>query len=170
MNNNNFEMVEELVRRANVSYAEAKDTLEVCGWDMTEAMILLEKQGKIGSAQASSANTGYNKEKFRQTAENCASDIKDAVHKGNSNYFEMMYEGKVVFSIPITAAIIIGVLCINLVIPAAVIALLCGCSFHIRKNEDFVSAKFTSYQSWTNNDSNPANSENSSSSKIDLEK
>ena len=48
-NNSNFETVEELVRRAHVTYAEAKDALETCDWDITEAIILLEKQGKLNS-------------------------------------------------------------------------------------------------------------------------
>ena len=153
-NTSNFELVEELVKRTNISYSEAKETLEVCDWDMTEAMILLEKQGKIGagSAQKCCFASSETKEKIKQTAESCASDIKNAVHKGNTNYVEMMNDGKVVFSIPVTAAVAIGVVGCHLVLPATVIALLCGCSFHIKKpaNSDVVSTAFTNYQPWTN--------------------
>lgn len=171
MNNSNFETVEELVKRANVSYAEAKEALETCEWDMTEAMILLEKQGKLGSAANNQNTFGSNAgAAFKKTAENCASELKSAVQKGNVTYFEMMHEGKVVFSIPVTAAIVIGILCINLVIPAAVIALLCGCSFHIRKPDECVSAQFTSYQPWTSDGSAQNTASGSGTSNINLEK
>ena len=41
-----FEKVEKLKERANVTYEEAKQALEASGWDVLEAMIYLEKQGK----------------------------------------------------------------------------------------------------------------------------
>ena len=188
MNNttNNFETVEELVKRAHVTYAEAKDALEVCDWNLTEAFILLEKQGKLNSAAYNSAagntantgnasnfggaqntaDSGFNKESIKKTASECAESFRKVVDSGNKNYFEMMKDGKVYFSIPVTVAVIIGILGINLVVPFAIITLLLGFSFHITKKEDYVSASFNSYQPWTNGGS----AENSSSSNINLEK
>jgi hypothetical protein len=173
-NTSNFELVEELVKRTNISYAEAKETLETCDWNMTEAMILLEKQGKIGTGSAQQKCCGFasdeTKEKIKQTAESCASDIKNVVHKGNTNYVEMMNDGKVVFSIPVTAAVAIGVIGCNLVIPAAVVALLCGCSFHIKKPDNgVVSTAFTNYQPWTNTNTSSQTAGNEASD-INLEK
>ena len=42
-----IEQVEKLRSKANVSYEEAKNALEACGDDILEAMIYLEKQGKV---------------------------------------------------------------------------------------------------------------------------
>ena len=179
-NNSNFETVEELVRRAHVTYAEAKDALETCDWDITEAIILLEKQGKLNSdnrnftsgsnsfAGSSSSSSGsgfsFDKEKFKKTASDCAEGIRETVDKGNKTYFEIMKDGRVCVSIPVTAAVIIGIVGFNLVIPFAVIMILLGYSFHIdKKRQDFVSAEYQTYQSWTDGN-------NGSNSNINLEK
>ena len=42
-----IEMVEKLMEKANVSYAEAKQALENNNWDMLDALIELERQGKV---------------------------------------------------------------------------------------------------------------------------
>ena len=42
-----LEMIEALRTKANVSYEEAKDVLELSGEDLLDAIILLEKQGKL---------------------------------------------------------------------------------------------------------------------------
>ena len=43
----NFEKVEKLREKANVTYEEAKTALENSNWDMLDAMIYLEKNGKV---------------------------------------------------------------------------------------------------------------------------
>ena len=42
-----LEKVEKLRQRANVTYEEAKQALEACNWDLLDAMVYLEKQGKV---------------------------------------------------------------------------------------------------------------------------
>ncbi len=42
-----FEMVEKIREKANVSYAEAKQALEATDWNLLEAMVLLEQEGKV---------------------------------------------------------------------------------------------------------------------------
>ena len=46
-----IEMVEKLMEKANVSYAEAKQALENNNWDMLDALIELERQGKVHGRQ-----------------------------------------------------------------------------------------------------------------------
>lgn len=43
----NYQKVEQLVNKAGCSYEEAKAALEACEWDMLDAVISLEKEGKI---------------------------------------------------------------------------------------------------------------------------
>ena len=45
-----FEMVEKLRAKANVSYEEAKAALEKSDWDMLDALVLLESEGKVKDA------------------------------------------------------------------------------------------------------------------------
>ena len=42
-----LEKVEKLRERADVSYEEAKEALEACDWDLLDAMVWLEKRGKV---------------------------------------------------------------------------------------------------------------------------
>ena len=43
----NYEMVELLRQKANVSYEEAKAALEAANWDLLDAIVLLEREGKV---------------------------------------------------------------------------------------------------------------------------
>ena len=42
-----FEMVEKLREKANVSYEEASAALEKCNWDLLDALLMLESEGKL---------------------------------------------------------------------------------------------------------------------------
>ncbi|MDE6420210.1 MAG: UBA/TS-N domain protein, partial [Lachnospiraceae bacterium] len=58
----NYEKVEKLRERANVSYEEAKEALENNNWDILDAMIALEKSGKTkGTGQAGYSTQGMPK-------------------------------------------------------------------------------------------------------------
>ncbi|HBR33541.1 MAG TPA: ubiquitin, partial [Firmicutes bacterium] len=48
----NFEQVQKLRDRANISYEEAKKALEETNGDLLQAMINLEKQNKIKAPEA----------------------------------------------------------------------------------------------------------------------
>lgn len=43
----NYQKVEQLVNKAGCSYEDAKAALEGCGWDMLDAVISLEREGKV---------------------------------------------------------------------------------------------------------------------------
>ena len=68
---NQFEKVEKLREHAAVSYEDAKRALEESGWDLLEAMVLLEKEGKASDAGAAasyadSGNADGKKEKKKR--------------------------------------------------------------------------------------------------------
>ncbi len=48
-----FEMTEKLVEKTGTTFEEAKAALESSGWDMLDAVILLEKQGKTAAKSGS---------------------------------------------------------------------------------------------------------------------
>ena len=43
----NLQKIEQLVSKAGCSYEDAKAALEGCGWDMIDAIISLEREGKV---------------------------------------------------------------------------------------------------------------------------
>ncbi|MBR2401880.1 MAG: UBA/TS-N domain protein [Lachnospiraceae bacterium] len=53
----NFEKVEALREKANVSFEDAKEAMEACNYDMLDAMIYLEKQGKVNVGSTASYTT-----------------------------------------------------------------------------------------------------------------
>ena len=69
-----FEKVEKLRQRANISYEEAKEALEKSEGDLLDAMIYLEGQGKISSDGQTSRSTTYE-------GQTDLVDVRDTVEK-----------------------------------------------------------------------------------------
>ena len=55
----NLEKVEKLRERANVTYEEAKEALENNDWDLLDAMVALEKEGKTVKPEQTAYSTSY---------------------------------------------------------------------------------------------------------------
>ena len=53
-----FEKVEKLREKTGVSYEDAKKALEEHDWDMLEAIVALENEGKIKKPEVSTYTTG----------------------------------------------------------------------------------------------------------------
>lgn len=53
----NMEKVEKLREKADVSYEEAKAVLEECDWDLLDAIVKLEEQGKVQDRKTASYTT-----------------------------------------------------------------------------------------------------------------
>ena len=45
-----IEMIEQLKNKAMVTYEEAKEALEKCNWDLLNAIIYLERKGKVNNS------------------------------------------------------------------------------------------------------------------------
>lgn len=140
-----LEQVDKLREKADISYDEAKAALEASGGDILEALIDLEKQGKVpfpegGGFYSSAKENPKQKEGNKSTKENYqekGESIKDLaqkfvkfcgkiIHKGNINSFEVLKEGnvKTSFSITLLALLIISFFWIT--IPLIVVGLFFG--------------------------------------------
>ena len=51
----NYQKVEQLVSKAGCSYEEAKTALEANGWDMIDAIVSLEREGKVKTEESGTA-------------------------------------------------------------------------------------------------------------------
>ena len=69
-----FEKVEKLRQKANVSYEEAKEALDKSQGDLLDAMIYLEGQGKVSSEEQTSRSTTYE-------GQTDLVDVRDTVEK-----------------------------------------------------------------------------------------
>lgn len=115
---NDFEKVEKLTERADVTFEEAKAALEEANGDLLDAMIILEKQGKTQPRKESYStkeeksellvvDQPENKEKKR--GNEFTDKLKVLWHKSCENYFIVKRENddRIKIQIPIWAFILI---------------------------------------------------------------
>lgn len=138
-----LEKVERLRARANVSYEEAKKALEESGGDLLEAMVYLEKQGKVKQPGQTSYSTQYEESvDFGEAAkkDKGTSGLRDTlnrffgwcgrvIEKGNQTYFKVDREEKNVIRIPVTVFVLLAVLFFWAVLVLMVIGLFVGCRY-----------------------------------------
>ena len=80
-----YDMAVKLSDRANVTVADAKEALDQCNWDMLEAIVLLEEQGK--TAARSAAHSTESGECARRACEE-QSDREEAHHQQEKTHRE----------------------------------------------------------------------------------
>ena len=110
-----FEMVEKLRAKANVSYEEAKAALEASDWDMLDALVLLESEGKVKDAPENKEYTTQEKKEYswntgsgevKVTFSSALSKLWDWVkklfQKGNANQFVITRRNDELIAMPIT--------------------------------------------------------------------
>ena len=161
----NLELVEKLVEKTGVSYSEAKATLEKTDWDILEAIIRLESEGRVQGAKTSqystnnetsetkqeqsdsSTNGRHNHqhrrdrdncetgENFRKSAKSFGDFLKDVFDKGNHNCLLVHRKNDKIIELPVTAFVILLVFCFWVVIPLMVVGLFLGCRYSFSGNE-----------------------------------
>lgn len=139
-----LEKVERLREKADVSYEEAKQALEECGWDLLDAMVYLEKKGKVKKPKQSSYTTQYEEpkkiEEAANTTKNAGKGIGDllnrffdwcrrVIQKGNETLFKVERNNKNIISVPVTVFVIILILAFWLVFVVMLVGLFCGCRY-----------------------------------------
>ncbi len=105
-----LELIDELKRRANVTYEEARDALEKTNGDMVEALIYLEKQNKVNEEKESSFFT----------------IVKKIIKKGNKTKFIVRKGQNTILSLPVTVVAIITVVAPYVTVIGLIVALLTG--------------------------------------------
>lgn len=148
---NHLEKVEKLREKANVTYEEAKAALETCDWDILDAMILLESEGKIKTAEHSASCGVYSTDSTNDhqseifpvfpdpfSDENSESRgdrkpsgffsrlgslIKYLVKAGCDNGLIVRHKGEQIMDIPIIAVIILLMCFFWVIVPLMVLSL-----------------------------------------------
>jgi ribosomal protein L12E/L44/L45/RPP1/RPP2 len=149
-----LEQVEKLREKANVSFEEAKTALDASNGDLLEAIILLEKQGKVnppvGGGFYCSNNSGAGEKETaqeeRKTEERRGESFSEminrfgrfcgrVINKGNTNYFEAEKEGKVIISLPVTLLVISVIFFFWFIFPLMIVGLFFGFRYHFRGHD-----------------------------------
>jgi NACalpha-BTF3-like transcription factor len=109
-----MENIDELRKRANVSYEVAKDALEKCNDDILEALVYLEKQNMVRPNEGGNQHSSF------------WTKVKKVIRKGNNTKFIIYKKETVLVSIPVTLAVVITAIAPHLTVLALLVALITG--------------------------------------------
>jgi hypothetical protein len=125
-----LEKVDIIRERTGVSYAEAKDALEVCEGNVVDALIYIEANHK-------SVNSS-----MYQTKEELLNMIKEIVRKGNVTRIKIKKDDKVIVDVPVNAGVavtgIIAILTPYLLAIGVVTAVVTKVTIEITKDDGTV--------------------------------
>ena len=139
-----FELVEKLVLKTGVTYEDAKLALEACNWDMLDAVVYLEKLGKVkngaahyktGTSEKKTVFTEPEKSKGANFGEVCGKIVNfvgTLVDLGNRNYLDISHKGKHVITLSMTVMVIFLLLGFWALIPLMIVGLFFGFNYHFR--------------------------------------
>ena len=139
-----FEKVERLRERANVTYEEAKAALEQANDDLLDAILILEKQGKVRGPKANAYSTTYEEQKqYLSLQEKVLEQSKPITFLGLlkkvlllardfvlRTSFRITREEKTLFVMPTLALVLILVLTFEVSVPVLLIAMLFKVRYH----------------------------------------
>lgn len=138
-----FEKVERLREKADVSYEEAKKALEECNGDLLDAMVYLEKEGKVKNPKSGSYSTQYEepkdftdavKEEKRtggagETLNRFFSWCGRIIEKGNETMFRVERNGRNIIRVPVTIFVILLFIFWEIIIPVMIVGLFLSCRY-----------------------------------------
>ena len=150
-----LKLVEKLREKTGITYEDSKRVLEINNWDILDAILYLEKQGKVKSPSISIFYTNEYKESYEEenTEYNFEEIKKDSNYKSN-NTFEGIFEvickaidtcnnifieikGKNNFFLkfPLTVVIVLLIFGFWLLIPLVVIGLFLDIEFSVESKK-----------------------------------
>lgn len=91
-----LEKVEKLRSKANVTYEEAKSVLEECDWDLLDAVLKLEAEGKTDNTAAKFSTKGSPADEDPKSPQQIAEsyqNYREQNQKKERGIFKAMYEG-----------------------------------------------------------------------------
>lgn len=147
-----FEQVERLREKANVTFEEAKEALDAAGGDLLDALIYLERQGKVAPPTSGGGYSSSEKDDRDGASENCHSQAgrgesfgellrrfgkfcAKLINKGNNNFFEAEKNGKTIISCPVTAVVVLLLFFFWVVVPLIIVGLFFGFRYSFRGND-----------------------------------
>jgi len=132
-----YEKIAKLMEKANVTEDEARAALEQSGWDLLDAIVALEREGKVSGGTARHSTKAEEaapepepeqRSRFNERATTFREQVINIIRIGNRNHFIVQHKGKQVLAMPVTVLVVL-VLCLN---AWGLIALAAGLFFGLR--------------------------------------
>lgn len=144
-----LKLVDKLRKKANISYEEAKVVLENNNWDILDALLYLEENGRIEKPSVSIFYTNETRysgeiqvirknEEYKYKASNSFQGIFETICKFidtcNNIFLEIKKENKVFLKIPLTVVILLSFFMFWIIIPLIIVGLFFDIEFYIYAN------------------------------------
>ena len=135
-----FEMVEKLRQKAQVSYEDAKSALEACDWDLLDALVYLEQQGKLQNEQKASYSTKQEPGPVPKQAPHYRGGVfqrlfdllVSLVNRLNEVDLEVKRAGKTMFTLPVIAFVLLLIFAFWITLPLMAVGLFFGLRYRFR--------------------------------------
>jgi len=147
----NHKLIDKLKNETNISYEEAKIALEKSNWDILDAFVYLEENGKVQKPSVSVFYTNKYKENYirsmvtnnKDQENNYSNTKKDNIFEGifikvckiidtcNNIFFEIKRENKVFLRIPSTVIILLLAFAFWIIIPLYIAGLFFDIEFSL---------------------------------------
>lgn len=155
-----LEKIERLRERAQVSYDEAREAYEQADGDLLDALILLEKQGKVrppqgdgyyrseqtvhepsgeGQGERSEGRQGRSEQEtnnFKETLDRIVKFLGGLIKKGNNTSFEILKDKEHMASFPVTVLALLLLFAPWVTLPLIVIGLFFGFHYQFVSNDN----------------------------------
>ena len=141
-----MDMIDKLKDKAGISREEAADALTRADWDMLEALVILEREGRIAPLTSSvvTADGGQNGYGYRSSAsrgsaaaqgDGLGTKVRELAR--NSVVYSLMVRrgDRVIISLPVLVFIIILCAAFRLTAAAMLIGLFVGCRYSLEKRD-----------------------------------
>lgn len=145
-----LEKVEKIREKTGVSYEDAKAALEANGYDVLDAIVYLEKQGKVPQPKISSYSTGQEQQSdaFSQAQQTYKKDCQKKstgdllgrfcrfcvrlLKKSCDTTFEITRNDNQVASLPVLLLILCAIFAFWVTLPLLIVGLFFGCRYQFR--------------------------------------
>ncbi|MBQ6696712.1 MAG: UBA/TS-N domain protein [Lachnospiraceae bacterium] len=146
-----FELIEALRKKANVSFEDAKEAMEACDYNMLDAMVYLEKQGKVNEGSTASYTTSSGTE-TSQEFEQAQKSYEDScqrttlgemlnkfgkwcgrvIQKSLEIDFCVTKNEKLLLKVPVLVLVLALLIAFWLLAILLVVGLFCGCKYYFQ--------------------------------------
>ncbi len=132
-----FEMVEKLREKANVSYEEAKAALEAADWNLLDALVLLENQGKVSGGteySTKSESSDYHSEHRRhaEAAGRVGRQIASGINNVGRYSVAFNRKGETIFELPLLVVILLLIFAFWATVPLLIVGLFFGFKYSLK--------------------------------------
>ena len=141
-----IEMIDKLKEKAGISREEAADALTKANWDMLEALVILEREGKIapltssvvtaeGTQSRRTAGFGAEQTRTVKSGSGFLARIRELLLKAVLYSLVVRRENRTVLSLPVIVFVLILLNLFRLTAAALLIGLFFGCRYSVERRD-----------------------------------